>query len=360
LRSYEKILLVPILACLAALALIFAATLDYPTRFAGGPAAGREAGSELARDAAADNKQADNTQGREADAVANGEDRRTQDPRAGDASSYLLCSPEAALSWVVDPRTRTAVAADEAGHLAFYGGAADRAGTLSGDSYEILSGCLPQLAYTNHATVLVEGRGPEAASLDTLRSKTRRTADDTLVTSFSFAGGVRLDQSLSLQDGSLRADYTLTNDARQRTSVSLRTFVTPTADLGPSRDGRVARFIVDPGGGQDRRPVETEREIDGAEIGTVRAPRTGVPSDSSGRLLFASEGEGRRPDLVAFAPTLDLTATQFRYAQAQRPSAWPLPPASSMAVYWLYEDIPAGGSTTFSYRYEPVPPESAD
>ncbi len=360
-RFYEKVLLVPIIACVAALALILAATL-YSTTYDDPPSARqaeRQPGPELARDAKAPAGETARTERREADAVANEPDRRqTQDPDAGDPSSYLLCSPEASLSRLLDPRTRHAVAADEAGHLAFYGGAAGDAGTLTSDSYEILSGCLPQLAFTNHATVLVEGRGPEAAGPATLDQKTRRTADDALLTSFSFAGGVRLDQRLSLEDGSLRTDYTLTNDSRTRTSVSLRALVTPTADLGPSRDGRVARFFADPAGGGAPRPVETETEIDGADVDVVDVPRTGASSDSSGELLLAGTGGGRRPDVLAFASILDMTASQFRYAPAGRSSAWPLPPSSTIAVYWLYEDIPAGGSSTFSYRYRPAPPPS--
>lgn len=366
-RSYEKVILVPIIACLAALALILAATLYTPT--GDEPASARQPdrhpGAEPARDANAPGTDAGETKAKEADAVANGASeasRQTQDPDSAAPASFLLCSPEASLSRVVDPRTRHAVAADEAGHVAFYGGAAGETGTLTNDSYEILAGCLPQLAFTNLATVLVEGRGPEAAGPANLRSETRRTADDVLLTSFSFAGGVRLDQRLSLEDGSVRADYTLSNESGARTSVSLRALVTPVADLGPSRDGRVARFIVEPSGGGSPRPVETATEIDGAQVDAVEVPRTGAASDSSGRLLFAGAGEGRRPDVLAFASTLDITVSEFRCAPegrypAQRSSAWPLPPMSTTVVYWLYEGLPAGGSSTFSYRYEPAPPE---
>ena len=362
-KFLNKLLLVSILACITALALLLAVVLD--SRTLGEPAAGkagrsdRQAGEELAQGAKAPNTKEDATEEDRA-AVARDTDRReTQDPDSGDPASFLLCSPEASLRRLVDPKTRHAVAADEAGHVAFYGGAADSSGTLTNDSYEILSGCLPQLAYTNLATVLVEGRGPEDAGPANLREETRRTSDGALLTSFSFAGGVRLDQRLSLVDGSLRADYTLTNDSQTRTSVSLRALVTPVADLGPSRDGRVPRFVVDPAGGGGPRPIETVTEMDGGDVAAVSAPRTGAASDSSGRLLFAASeaDEGRRPDILAFASTLDMSAAQFRHAQAQRSSPWPLPPMSTTAVYWLYEDIPAGGSSTFSYRYEPAPPE---
>jgi hypothetical protein len=350
-RAYEKVLLVQIFFCVTVLAVLVADAL-HPSgeviREASEPPGARQASPAGATGQARIGEAPASTE--EAGNVA----RRTQDPGAADPSSFLLCAPEERLRRLVDTETRVAVAADEAGHPAFYGGAGGETGTLADDSFELLRGCLPQLAFTNHATVLVEGRGPEAAGPGNVRRETVRTEDGSLLTSFSFAGGVRLDQRLSLRDGALEADYEVTNDARERTSVSLRTLVSPTADVGPSEDGRGPRFLVETAGGE--RAVAEEREISGEEIEAVAVPRRGAASDSSGRLTF---GTGRGPDLVAFAGTLELTAAPFRYAPR---SPWPLPPSSSMAAYWLYEDLAPGGSATFSYRYEParVPAERAE
>ena len=49
---------------------------------------------------------------------------------------------------------------------------------------------------------------------------------------------------------------------------------------------------------------------------------------------------------------VDLATSIFRYAPA---SASPLPPASSVAAYWLYEDLAPGEEAVLSYRYETVP-----
>lgn len=338
-RAYEKVLLVQVLCCVTVLAILVADALH----------ACRAERSETASHAArAQPESAQPAPTEEADTMAG----RTQDPNGGDASSYLLCTREEELRRLVDPETRVALAADEAGHLALYGGAEGTEGALTDDSYELLRGCLPQLAFTNHATVLVEGRGPEAAGPAKVRRKTFRTEDGSLLTSFSFAGGVRLEQTVSLENGTLKAVYELSNDSRERTSVSLRALVSPPADFGPSREGAVPRFFVQTADGE--RGVAEEREVPGQEIEGVAVPRRGAGSDSSGRLLF--EG-GRRPDVVAFAGTMELTAAPFRYAPG---SAWPLPPSSSVAAYWLYEDLAPGGSATFSYRYEPAPSERGD
>ncbi|MDP9480617.1 MAG: hypothetical protein M3R38_33975, partial [Actinomycetota bacterium] len=216
-------------------------------------------------------------------------------------------------------------------------------------SYDILKGCLPQLAFTNHASVLVEGRPPEAAAPQNVRDATTRAEDGSLRTTFSFRGGVGLEQRLYLEGPRLRVVYELSNTSGEDASVSLRSLLTPAPKVGES--GASPRFFV--GSGAESRPVVYESEIVGDGVADVSAPRRGAVSDSSGRLSFS--GSPREPDVLAFASTLDLTAARFRYTPP-KDRAWPLPPSSSVGAYWLYEDLPRGGSATFSYTYEvPVP-----
>ena len=334
-RTYEKFLLVPILACLVALAAIVA----YPS----GPAEVADTGR--GGSSGAGKPSAGSTPG-------DLESEKVQDPDAGDAASYLLCTRQANLSRAVDQEAGIALAADEAGHLALYGTPGEK-GDYTDDSFDILRGCLPQLAYTNTATVLVDGRGPEDAKPDNVARKTRKTEDGSLTTGYRFAGDVGLDQRLSLDNGALVVDYELANNSQEQATVSLRALVAPVADVGRQKDGRDERFVTESPGGERTRAVTKEDEVSGGELGAVRVPRRGAASDSSGRLVFGG-GRSARPDVAAFAGTLDLTAADFRYEAAARDDAgWPLPPSSSIAAYWLYEEIPAGGSVTFSYRYEP-------
>ena len=131
----------------------------------------------------------------------------------------------------------------------------------------------------------------------------------------------------------------------------MRALITPPADTGPEEGPTPPRFFV---ASQDGTvAVEREREIRGEDLKAVSAPRRGAASDSSGRLLF---GSARPPDVLAFAPTMDLSTSAFRYAPGP---AWPLPAASSVAAYWLYEDLTPGEEVEFSYRYEPLFAERA-
>lgn len=271
-------------------------------------------------------------------------------------STPLLCVPDEDVSRLTDEGL--IVAADPGGRFAFYANPEARPGhAYRHDSLEILTDCLPQLTYTNLATVLVEGRGPENARPANIEDATKKTPDDSLTTAFGFPKDITLEQELSLKDGGLEARYTLSNNSSEDQSVSLRTLLTPAPDLHPSRDGRRARFVLDTTGA--RRPVDRQTETAGEEIRSLSIPRRGSQVNASAQLLPGPPSPGRRPDVVAFAGTLDLTAAEFRTAQATDDSPWPLPPLSSIALYWLYENLAPGDSVTFSYRYKPtaVPPE---
>ena len=329
-RAYEKLLMLPILCCLVALAIL----LPYVLRDGGD----EEARAEASRVAA------------EATEGATGASTQEEQGPLSDPETLLLCAPEEDLRRLMDPKTHVALAADEAGHFALYGGADAATGMVTDDSYELLVGCLPQLAFTNYATVLAwyhdpERAGPANASGESVRS------GDSLLTRFALAGGVRLEQRLSLSGGVLRACYRLKNGSTTRRSVSLRALITPPADTGPEEGPTPPRFFV---ASQDGTvAVEREREIRGEDVKAVSVPRRGAASDSSGRLVF---GPTRPPDLLTFAPTMDLSTSAFRYAPGP---ARPLPPASSVAAYWLYEDLAPGEEADLSYRYEPLFAERA-
>jgi hypothetical protein len=88
--------------------------------------------------------------------------------------------------------------------------------------------------------------------------------------------------------------------------------------------------------------------LDGRARGAVISPREGVPSDSTARWQPAG---GRLPDAVTMAGTLELLSAPFRYRVRL---AWPLPPSSSIAAYWLGERLPPGSSVTLEARYVPA------
>lgn len=364
-RAYEKVLLVQVFFCLTVLALVAANEMRKPGEAPDAPTepsalrseeeiantsedSAEVADAEGANLEGADLAEADSAEEIQAETGAAAAQPAQQDPNAGDPSSFLLCSPEEDLERVLDPGTGIAAAADSVGHPVLYGTADSNTGTVTSDSYELLRGCLPQLAYTNQATVLIDSLNPEAAGTANVSGPTALAEDGSLLTSFAFAGGVNMDQRLYVVDGALEVVYELTNDSEVPTSVSLRSLVTPPADVGPSRAGEVPRFFVQSATGESA--VTTEGEISGEGIEAVTAPRRAAASDSSGRLTFDG---ARGPDAVTFAGTLNLvTGAPFRYAPGE---ASPLPQLSSIAAYWLNEDLAPGGSATFSYRYEPTP-----
>lgn len=349
-RTYEKVLLVPIIALIIALAVILAYPLNTTSdtsKDAESQASGKEESVEQASSKNASRVAQDAAQGDAQGAdTPRSEKASTVRGIPAEAGRYPLCQPADKLRRLVDEKNRVALSVDSAGHLALYGDAQPNTGAATDQSYDFLTGCLPQLTFVNYASVLVEGHGPVQSGADSVSEETTRSEDGWLKTSFTFADGVRLEQRLRLKDGTVEAVYKLSNDSRQSKNVSLRTLLTP-PPIGDRRaEGGQALFLIPDGDGG--RPVRTEREVKGEKLSAVVVPRQDAPTGSSGRVTF----DDRRPDLLGFAGTLRLTATKWRRApQVDEP----LPPASSVAAYWLYKDLGPGDSATFGYQYEPTP-----
>ena len=346
-RTYEKILLVPIVALITALAVIVADpinTTGEASKEAASQAPGKEKG---AQEQASSEKTSLLAQGAAQDAATARSGKASTAPGIPDeAGRYPLCQPAEKLRLLVDQKNGTVLSVDPAGHLALYGDANPETGAATNQSHDFLTGCLPQLTFVNYASVLVEGHGPVQAGAGSVSEETTKAEDGSLRTSFTFSNGVRLEQRLRLKNGAVETVYKLSNDSRKPKNVSLRTLVTP-PPVGDSRAGR-DRPLFKVSDGDGGRPIRTEREIKNGNLSSIVVPRQGVPGGPSGRLAF----EGRRPDLLGFAGTLRLTATSWRRAPQV---SEPLPPASSAAAYWLYEDLEPGATTTFSYQYEPNP-----
>jgi hypothetical protein len=178
-----------------------------------------------------------------------------------------------------DPASKVQLVVDATGHLALYGGADPRTGKPTEDAYEILHDCSPGLAFANYASVLVGGREPEPAGASTLEEPTRRDAHGSLLTSFSFPGGVAMDQRVRLEGKDLEVSYRLENRSGEDRTVSLRSLLTPPAQTGASREGR---FVVpalenDPRANVRGLRVRSERTLVGNEVGPFEVPRGGCP-----------------------------------------------------------------------------------
>ena len=253
-----------------------------------------------------------------------------------------------------DPASRVGLSVDATGHLALYGGADPRTGKPTEDGYEILRDCSPGLAFANYASVLVGGHEPEPAGASTLEEPTRRAPDGSLLTRFSFPGGVAMDQRVRLEGKDLEVSYRLEKHSGEDRTVSLRSLLTPPAQTSTPREGR---FVV-PALGNDPRAnvqglqVRSERSLVGNQVGPFEVPRRGVPSDSGGRWGPAG---GERPDRLTFAGTLRLQTAPFLY---ERKAGRRLPDASSFAAYWLREELRAGESFEVTQRYVSAVPGS--
>jgi hypothetical protein len=258
-----------------------------------------------------------------------------------------LCAPREDLLYAVDAASRTAVAVDGDGRFALYGLADPDSGRPTRDSYEILTGCSVRGLPGNFASVLVTGRGPEPADHSTLLRPTREASDGSLVTRFSFAGGIVLEQRLRLERKDLLISYRLANRSSKARTASLRSLITPPAQTGEDVEGRFVLPTLenDPPGGEGTR-VRTELALTGEQVAPFEVPRPGVPSDSGGRWGPAT---GPRPDRVVFAGTRELERVPFFYdAGAGRP----LPDAASFGVYWLEEELRPGEAFVASQWYD--------
>jgi hypothetical protein len=258
-----------------------------------------------------------------------------------------LCAPREELLYAVEAASRTALAVDRDGRFALYGLADPDDGRPTRDSYEILTGCSVRGLPGNFASVLVAGRGPEPADHSTLLHPSREAPDGSLVTRFSFAGGVVLEQELRLERKDLLLSYRLANHSSKARTASLRSLITPAAQTGEDVEGRFVLPTLenDPPGGEGTR-VRTELALTGEPVAPFEVPRPGVPSDSGGRWGPAT---GPRPDRVVFAGTRELERVPFLYdAGAGRP----LPDAASFGVYWLEEELRPGEAFVASQCYD--------
>jgi hypothetical protein len=336
LRPYERPIVALVLALLVVLAVLLpdalaqikTATHTHPVAGdRGEPSGTQEDGPTLAR------------AGREESGEATPAD-------AGDPSP--LCAPREDLLYAVDAASRTAVGVDGDGRFALYGLADPDSGRPTPDSYEILTGCSVSGFPGNFASVLVAGRGPEPADHSTILRPTREARDGSLITRFSFAGGVVLEQRLRLERKDLLISYRLANRSSKARTASLRSFITPAAQTGEDIEGRFVLPALEndaPAGGEGTR-VRTELALSGNQVAPFEVPRPGVPSDSGGRWGPAT---GPRPDRVVFAGTRELERAPFLYdARGGRP----LPAASSFAVYWLGEELRPGEAFVASQWYD--------
>jgi hypothetical protein len=335
LRPYERPIVALILALLVVLTVLLPDALTQMTA------------ADHTRPAAGDRAEPSGTQEDGPTLARAGREESGEAAPADTGVPSPLCAPREDLLYAVDAASRTAVAVDGDGRFALYGLADPDDGRPTRDSYEILTGCSVRGLSGNFASVLVAGRVPEPADHSTLLRPTREAPDGSLVTRFSFAGGVVLEQRLRLERKDLLISYRLANGSSQERATSLRSLFTPAAQTGEDVEGRFVLPALenDPPGGEGTR-VRTEFALSGEQVAPFEVPRRGVPSDSGGRWGPAN---GPRPDRVVFAGTRELERAPFLYdAGAGRP----LPEVSSFAVYWLEEELRPGEAFVASQWYD--------
>jgi hypothetical protein len=236
------------------------------------------------------------------------------------------------------------VAADRAGSFWLYGLPDPETGRPTEHSYDVLVACTNERLPANQAALSVSGGTTEPAGPGALARPTERQGDGTLETVYAFTGAITLEQRLSVEGEDLVISYRITNRSDAARRVSLRSVLTPPEGglLGPA-------FVAPSSYNAAERPfgmrIWRETRIPSAEVGPVEVPRRGAPSDSSGRWGPAS---GPEPDLLVFAPSGELLSGPFVFVT----EGTRLPPASSMAAYWLGVTLAPGEGLTFSERYE--------
>jgi hypothetical protein len=259
---------------------------------------------------------------------------------AGQASAAVV-------SWDGD----LAVAADRAGSFWLYGLPDPETGHPTERSYDVLVACTNERLPANQAALSVSGGGTERAGPGALARPTERQSDGTLKTVYAFSGAITMEQRLSVEGEDLVISYRVTNRSDAARRISLRSVLTPPEGglLDPA-------FVAPASYNAAERPfgmrIWRETRIPSTEVGPVEVPRRGAPSDSSGRWGPAS---GPEPDLLAFASSGELLSGPFAFA----PEGARLPPASSMAAYWLGARLAPGEDLTLSERYE-TPATAAD
>ena len=244
-----------------------------------------------------------------------------------------------------------ALAADRAGSFWLYGLPDPETGRPTNRSYDVLVACTNERLPANQAALSVSGGGPERAGGGTLARPTEKQRDGTLKTVYVFSDDITMEQRLSMEGEDLMISFRLTNRSAATRRVSLRSVLSP-----PERSLLAPAFVAPASYNAAERPfgmrIRHETRIPSAEVGPVEVPRRGAPSDSSGRWGPASAPE---PDLLAFAPSGKLLSGPFVFV----PEGARLPPASSMAAYWLGVTLAPGEDLTLSERYE-TPADAAD
>lgn len=282
-------------------------------------------------------------------AVQKGFDRVAQGsgPEAGENGGgppLPLCARERGeLSVLRSPTGETAAATDHYGNFTLYG-APGGDGLPTKESYELLRDCAPGLAPLNYAAI--ESRdGPRLIREG--RTQGPREERSSVSQTFTFDGGLSVEQELRFRGEDLYVSYTARNSAEEPAELSIRSTLTPPAAAGgepafevPSLSG----IPLQKGGGAE---IEVERNLLAERVAPFRVPRRGVPTDSSGAW---GPGPSTPPDRIAFAGTLELTREPFLYDIRM---GWPLPEAVSFAVYWQNLEVTPGESVTVTHHYGP-------
>jgi hypothetical protein len=256
-------------------------------------------------------------------------------------SDQLLCSAPQRLATLNNDGL--ALAADPDGHYTLYTLPNTVTGLPSQYSYELLRGCLPKKIFANTTDLKIG----ESAETSSVKRPTRRIAMDTgsqLVTTYEAPGKLSLTQRLELQSGKLKITYDLENTSAEPTSVALRSLLSPT----PANPGQDVLFELPNAGPKDRITRDTTIRGDAAsQTRNVWAPRPGAAGDST---ALWQPAVGPHPSKIVFAGFHRLHYGPFDYDATDR---YPLPPNSSLAVYW--EDIPLkpGETVTVGQTYGP-------
>ena len=244
-----------------------------------------------------------------------------------------------------------ALAADRAGSFWLYGLPDPETGRPTDRSYDVLVACTNEGLPANQAALSVSGGGPERAGAGTLARPTEKQRDGTLKTVYAFSGAITMEQRLSMEGEDLVISFRLTNRSAAARRVSLRSVLSP-----PEGSPLAPAFVAPASYNAAERPfgmrIRHETRIPRRRSALSRCRAEALPSDSSGRWGPAS---GPEPDLLAFAPSGEILSGPFVFV----PEGARLPPASSMAAYWLGVTLAPGEDLTLSERYE-TPATAAD